>query len=60
MVKYKPSVIRAIDDNDLLALILNLKGIRDRMMKSLDELNADIKMLEPILKEKMERSKKGI
>ena len=53
---YKPSVIRTeVEKNDLLKLVLNLKDIRDEMMNALDKLNSDINLLEPILKEKMER-----
>lgn len=56
---YKPSVIRtSVGNNDLLALVLNLKEIRDEIMDVLDKINTDIKMLEPILREKIERGKK--
>ena len=55
-MRYKPSEIRTlVDKEDLLGLVLNLKDIRDELMSALGKLNADIKVLEPILKEKMER-----
>ena len=53
---YKSSEIRAlVDKEDLLGLVLNLKDIRDELMEALGKINAELKMLEPILKEKMER-----